>query len=336
MKKFFTFMMCLFVLITLIGCGDQGEGQEISCYGNMLPEEITTLVRAKCTGEDTYLNNIRYVKFKTVQNLYGETEEFFWIETFSFPTQYAHQNHNYETDKEYLIIAQKHISVYMPFDKFTSWSQYSFMPIDVIGYNVGLLVDRYISLDTAIPILYNDFDATDPSNAEMATNEEVYQRFTKLVVDYLNSDPSRPQFYGNDYTRSDDWEKVTEQAAHIVVLKADKRLGEGSYEGTEKMECTVKEIKKGDDVGEKIQITFFEGTVEKGGKYLVCLAENGGGSYYELSAKNAVKTVREPLPTAVIIIVSSVAVAVIVALAIILALKFRRAGAGIKDMAKEE
>lgn len=297
--------MCLFVLITLVGCGKQQHHFVSYCYYCMSPESVTTLVRAECTGETTSYNRVEYIKFKTVENLYGETGDFFWLVRYSTDSPYAH--HIYEESKEYLIFAEKEVSVYMPFDKFSSPNPDAFFPIDALGYQVSLLVDRYIPLDIGIPIIYNNFDATNPENIEEATNEEVYQRFTKLVVDYLNSDPNRPQFYGRDYTRSDDWDIIAEEADHVVVLKAGKNLDGGRYPFTEEVECTVIENKSGTDISDKIIVTFFEDTVKKGGTYLVCLndyAEN----CYELSAKNAVKTVKEPLPTAVIIIVSSAAV----------------------------
>ena len=279
--------MCLFVLITLIGCGDQGEVHKISCYRNMLPEEITTLVRAECTGETTSYHRVEYIKFKTVENLYGETGDFFWLVRYSTDSPY---HHIYEESKEYLIFAEKEVSVYMPFDKFSSPSPDAFFPIDELGYKVSSLVDRYIPLDIGIPIIYNNFDATNPENTEDATNEEVYQRFTKLVVDYLNSDPNRPQFYGRDYTRSDDWDIIAEEADHVVVLKAGKNLGGGRYPFTEEVECTVIENKSGTDISDKIIVTFFEDTVKKGGTYLVCLNDYDE-NYYELSAKNAVKII---------------------------------------------
>ena len=99
---------------------------------------------------------------------------------------------------------------------------------------------------------------------------------------------SVPAAYGTAYSTAEDLASLTESSSNIFAVRIEGVYAESTVGPTTVWSCRVTKTIKGTPAeGGNILITFFNGTVEEGGEYLVLLADaTRTAPVYTLSSRN--------------------------------------------------
>lgn len=152
-----------------------------------------------------------------------------------------------QKDVHYLLLLQKHISVYKP-------------------HNVYVTSRFHV-------VSQQDSDWDEYRTAAIAIGAE--------------TEDSVPDFHGNTFTQATELEDIIDFSSNIFVVHVTGVLAESTLQPTTVYRCNILQAIRGEPVQqEDILITLFNDTVTVGGFYVILLAENTPTSrIYSLAAK---------------------------------------------------
>ena len=306
MKKTISFLLCFCVLFVLFFCNIKSH----ALYITLDDTQITTFVRAEFTGDEAWVNEERYIKFKTNELLFGVAENEIWLKSFnstkenkikpnpSAPSGRSPYDYEYIVGEEYLLLARKILDVYMPFDYYE--------PKD----NYYVMVDGLYGLGSCYPnsnseIWWQYYEPYMQGEPDALSDEEILRLFINQVVDYLNETSEGKTFYGYECIRTDDLTLLEAKAPDIIRVYVEKKQSESKEMNTEVRECRVLEVLQGDCAEAEITVQFFKDDVKHSGEYIIYAIErNDNTKHYYLYAPHAVKTVSEPWVGTIITVIS--------------------------------
>ncbi len=186
--------------------------------------------------------------------------------------------YDYKIGNDYILVLEKHISVYYDNDIYIVVSDI-FMPVED---------------DTIKPQMYY---------REYKINEQdtINKKDFLLYVDNLKLRKNDYDFdsmiYGTEYVKSSDIKDIVKNSQHIVKIKVNDMYVEGNTnrdtyycEIIEEYKGEIKAFEQNENISDKkiIRIPFFKGTVSTGKEYIVMLNEiNETSLIYVLSSKNS-------------------------------------------------
>lgn len=222
-----------------------------------LDEEIivqaTHIVEAEYIGPGDTENELAFEPVASLKGDLGDAGEIHVIPPADDPPgDGADTSAAYEKGETYLLFLERNISVYYPHDKYVP------------------LGDLVISRNSA--------------------SWEECRQSIRECLDNGGGGADIP-YYGVPYTDSADIGTVVGFSANIFVVDVVSVYGENGADRTTAYTCAVVKTVRNvpvPDSGEHIVITFFDGTVEPGGRYLVLLGDAGETApVYTLSSKAA-------------------------------------------------
>lgn len=291
-----------------VGVGSQElEGTEVipestaepqqTIYASMIPmtfEEYianaTNIVSAKYLGVNVE-GSLAYLSFEPVSQIKGQIEE----ETFAvvrrldtvYTTtsgyQYTGDYSRYVVGEEYLLVLEKHVSVYYDCDRY------------------------YILGDIFIPKM-TSYDATMFGRAELdqfiSTEGRVmdtYKEISSFISEIAKKNTSNKEYIGSSYVTSTKLTDIVENSTYIFKVKVTELKKYVESNNTEFFVCTLSEVLKGEEDREKFEIVFVADTVEIGNEYVVLLNKVSETTlFYILSSINSVYSVSDTENIAII------------------------------------
>lgn len=268
-------------------------GSQQMIYASVIPmtfEEYvanaSNIVRAKYLGARVE-GNLAYLSFEPLSQIEGQIEEETFnvvrrLDTVYYSTtgeyRYTGDYSRYVVGEEYLLVLEKHVSVYYDCDRY---------------YVLG---DIFIpkTLDAGATMLgYEEL-------AQFVTAEEnitsTYSEICDYIEEIAKENPGK-----SEYVESTDLQDIVEGSTYIFKVKVEKYEGGAESNNTERFYCTVSEQLKGIPDGDRVLIIFVADTVEIGSEYIVLLDKvDETAIFYVLSSKNSVYPVSDTESIAVI------------------------------------
>ena len=248
----------------------------------------THIVTAKYTGEMSISRNghYKYLKFQPISSIKGEiTDDYIYVSCFAgffqieteereIVSSYSGDEYaeGYRTGEEYLLVLEKHISVFYDFDRYVPVGSL-FVP--KILTKDATMYGRGLSEQTGIK--------TEESSAFRYYVEE-------LIPELLNNDSSeKSDHVGPDFVRSSNTEDIISQSEYIFNVTVLKKNGDYSNNNSG-YDCRIDEQIKGRTSDEIIDVHTFPDALTEGEQYLVCLSLVGpeGSILYAVSSRNSV------------------------------------------------
>lgn len=181
---------------------------------------------------------------------------------------YSTSADNYEAGETYLLVLEKHVSVYYPYDLYLAYGNIK------------------ITNDTAV--MYDGSNITAHSNK---LNNSSSNDVISYVENYVkNSVP--PAAQGFEFIRNSTLDYVVDNTTIIAVVTPTEYIGGSENNNTSRYLCTVNEVIKGSINDTDIKVIFVTGSVEPDCGYVVMLEEMG--TYYILSSQNSVHDAVNP------------------------------------------
>ena len=231
-----------------------------------LVDSCTDVLIATYRGSRVY-DGQREDDFTVVRALKGTTTEgpitvytsFAWVEP-SNGSSYLAGRLRYEPGQSYLLLLQKHRSVFYDEDHYLLPAEV-FLPLTEPGGASAY----WQEIEKHSDILRWD-----------GTEEEIIDYFQKLIDE---SEAGSPEFYGQDFIEATSREEAKE-AAPFVLLVEPTELNNVGRDGREIFRCRVKIAVKGNlgNLGEDILVIFFPGVAEIGQQYYVCVTHSSPSS----------------------------------------------------------
>lgn len=175
---------------------------------------------------------------------------------------YSTSANDYRAGETYLLVLEKHVSVYYPYDLYLAYG------------NIKITNDNAVMYDgTDVKAHSNKLDNT--SSNDVISYVENYVK---------NSVP--PAAQGFEFIRNSTLEHVIDSTTIIAVVTPTEYIGGSENNNTSRYLCTVNEVIKGSLNDTDIKVIFVAGSVELDCEYIVMLEEMG--PYYILSSQNSV------------------------------------------------
>ena len=192
--------------------------------------------------------------------------------------EYVESPSGYVVGAEYVLVLEKHISVYTPYDVY--------LPLNNILIKSG-----------ETPTMYNGSFVGNFSTASMEekSSDEILEYIEKFQL--TGTDVSR--VVGHDFIKSTDLTKIVTLSSIVAEVVPIELIGASENNNTERFLCTVTDVLKGNVPDEKIKIIFVADTVKIGSKYTVMLEHYGTSIYHILSSKNSVYATNEAFSNSV-------------------------------------
>ncbi|MBE6552524.1 MAG: hypothetical protein E7665_10405 [Ruminococcaceae bacterium] len=175
---------------------------------------------------------------------------------------YATSANDYKIDETYLLVLEKHISVYYPYDVYLALGNIKITEDDAVMYEGSSVKTYSEKLDTT-----SSYDVTD---------------YIKNNI----KDTAPPAAQGTEFIRDSSLENVIDKTSVIAVVTPTELIGGSANNNTSRCLCTVNEVIKGTLNKNSIKIIFEAGTVELNCEYVVMLEQLG--TFYILSSRNSV------------------------------------------------
>lgn len=175
---------------------------------------------------------------------------------------YSTSANDYEVGATYLLVLEKHVSVYYPYDLYLT------------------LGNIKITNDTAVM-----YDGTDVKNYSDKLDTSSSDDVISYVENYVKNSVS-PTAQGIEFIRNSSLEHVIDNTTIIAVVTPTEYIGGSENNNTSQYLCTVNEVIKGSIDDTAIKVIFVTGSVELDCEYVVMLEEMG--PYYILSSQNSV------------------------------------------------
>lgn len=224
--------------------------------------EITEQLKGNIEEENIEEENI----VVTVMNQY--------VEVMDTSIKYEQDYSKYSPGEEYVLILERHVSVYYDTDKYL-----------VIGDI--FIPKKNISNST----IYGEENISNwVSEVDIEINN--YEAITSRIEKSVDMSPECG-YYGTDYIHSDNIEDIKEQTEFIFEVKIVESTGGSENNNTESFNCEVLNCIKGEANGDVIEIIFIADTVEVGNEYRVMLSHKGKANFYTLSSKYSVNPINE-------------------------------------------
>lgn len=266
------------------------------------------------SNESVADRNAGYSDFSENKVEYGEVQDSEVIEnsslgtadriTFTFPEIVEHSSHivdaeflgaegrklHFKVTNIYKGTIETPESIYV--ERFDSGYRF-----DLVSYNVGT---TYMLCLRHHPTVYvqDCYDQVD--RFYLPETKDVWDKVhAKIAVMMQDSKYSADVvFECNPYTTSMEVADALEVANYIFVVRADIKLNESEFHGTEKYRCTIlKTIGKRPNfrpADQEIVLEFFGDTVEREKEYLVLLSKTDSAYHnYTLASPNSVFTLEE-------------------------------------------
>lgn len=178
--------------------------------------------------------------------------------------EYVESPSRYVTGANYVLVLEKHISVYNPYDLY--------IPLNNILIESG-----------EKPTMYDDSFVGDfsASGIEGKSSTEILE----YIEDFLLKGEDVSQVIGYDFIRSTNLTDVVSSSSVVVEIVPVELLGASENNDTERFVCNITNSLKGDIREGNIKIIFVADTVDIGSKYIVMLERLGDSEYYILSSK---------------------------------------------------
>lgn len=178
--------------------------------------------------------------------------------------EYVESPSRYVKGSNYVLVLEKHISVYNPYDLF--------IPLNNIlienGGNSTMYDDSFVG----------DFSA---SRIDGKSSTEVLE----YIEDFQLKGKDISQVNGYDFIRSTNLTDVVSSSSVVVEVVPLELIGASKNNDTERFVCNITNSLKGDILKENIKIIFAADTVNIGSKYIVMLERLSNSEYYILSSK---------------------------------------------------
>lgn len=329
MKKTIAVIFC-FLLIAGTTTVTSNHNRAYACEGagpvtaEIFFQSANRLLTAEFTGKykhyDDFFEDSLFLEFSVKKELFGKSEAnkiYVRVERRAgegrlseeyYETSVKNTLAKYDEGVEYLICARYYSAPFHPLNFYQPVTD-GILKVDNLEDEIHLWF-RY-DPDTPYKLLYGE-------NWELLADRQLMywelpwiesadplEALTQYVIPILQANETDVSEYRTINAKSfEETEKLSECVVKLRVINVPRHPSDTP----DIRNCRVLDVVKGDVDAEKIKVYFAKADkVEKGGEYLVCLTQKGDGEYY-IASRYAVKTVREPLPTAVLIIVSSAAV----------------------------
>jgi len=197
-----------------------------------------------------------------------------YVEVIDTSIKYEQDYSKYSPGEEYVLILERHVSVYYDTDKYL-----------VIG---DIYIPKKHISDSTI------YGEENISNWVPEVDTEI-NNYEAIISRIENSVDMSPEcgYYGTDYIHSDNIEDIKEQTEFIFEVKVGESTGGSENNNTESFNCEVLNCLKGEANSEMIEIIFVADTVEEGNEYMVMLSHKGNANFYTLSSKYSVNPIKE-------------------------------------------
>lgn len=197
-----------------------------------------------------------------------------YVEVMDTSIKYEQDYSKYSPGEEYVLILERHVSVYYDTDKYL-----------VIGDI--FIPKKNISNST----IYGEENISNwVSEVDIEINN--YEAITSRIEKSVDMSPECG-YYGTDYIHSDNIENIKEQTEFIFEVKIVESTGGSENNNTESFNCEVMNCIKGEANSDVIEIIFIADTVEVGNEYRVMLSHKGKANFYTLSSKYSVNPINE-------------------------------------------
>lgn len=175
---------------------------------------------------------------------------------------YLTSANDFTTGETYLLVLEKQVSVYYPYDLY--------LPLG----NIKITSDDAVMYDGVNVKSHSDTLNDTPSDSVVS-----------YIEDYVKNTIS-PAAQGIDFIRDSSFENVIDNTSIIAIVTPTEYIGGSENNNTSRYLCTVSEVIKGSLNEVSIKVIFEEDTVELNCEYVVMLEELG--TYYILSSQNSV------------------------------------------------
>lgn len=227
--------------------------------------KCTDVIRAEFVTYHEY-ERYRELEFKVLDVMKGSTKEntiYVFEETANIGVNgtdisYVSGTYSYEEGHEYLLVLERSVSVYYDHDRYMQ------------------LCDIYIPLaDVGNSLMYGRPLSEHLPEAEiMRANTDL----TEYIRENIDKAEAGAEFYGTQYSKSDDLAEVVEESSFIMQVRVEELLIVGSYNDTETFRCTVTKRLRGDlsylseeELAEGVLVVFPSGEASVGEEYLLLL-----------------------------------------------------------------
>lgn len=180
---------------------------------------------------------------------------------------YSTSSSNYESGKTYLLVLEKHVSVYNPYDLYLPLGNIMIVENESATMYGGEALSSHSSIGV-----------DNPNTTEIMS----------YVANLKESIEDVANVTGIEYIRSSDITDIVKGTSIVLEVTPIEYIGGSENNDTERFICTVNKVLKGSLTGEIIKIIFGEGTVELEKSYYVLVEQLSDSSYYILSSKNSV------------------------------------------------
>ena len=172
----------------------------------------------------------------------------------------------YEAKSEYLLVLERHVSVYTDHDRYLLFGDI-YMPMKQLEESK----------------MYGQPLSDNATLSAITSSTDTLKYIETLAADSADSVP----FYGSDYVRSDDFGEIAEGATHILRVKVNSLLSKGADGDRETYRCSVKECLKGSVADNNIFVVFFPEQAVEGEEYIVLVNRSGDETslVFSLAAK---------------------------------------------------
>lgn len=182
----------------------------------------------------------------------------------------------YVTGKSYILLLERHISVYYEHDIFL------------------ILSGTYLPVDNLEKLHIYGQEALTAHSSIKESDTETFQQFENYITKKVDESPLKGKsYYGTAFIDSGDIEVIVKDSEYVVRLKP-KTQGDGVASGkTAIYDCEVIKQYKGILDVENIKVKFLLNTVDMNSEYIVAINDSAVSGLYILSSKNSVMSVNE-------------------------------------------
>ena len=258
-----------------------GEQVDASVTYEQKIAEATHIVRATCTGEtnkgpliDGFLET-EYLRFRVTDTLKGSVDGGYIdlrcpVDGNVIIEDGATYSNYFRVGEDYILVLDKHVSVYFDQDWYSLVSPNYYTP-------------RHV---TTRGSAYDDFSV---KYVESELYDQMWENYAKI----LSENPPAAEFSGEDYIRSSDLNVIFDQSPCVFKVQIGESVQSGIGLTSNGFACSVIECLKGEPDGNLLKkVRFIPDTVEEGKTYIVFLKQSGiFEDSYVITSKTSVVSV---------------------------------------------
>lgn len=176
---------------------------------------------------------------------------------------YSSSANDYIAGETYLLVIEKHVSVYYPYDVYLTLGNIRITENDSVMYDGAKIEKHSSNLQTSSSIGIVDY-----------------------IEEYVSKSVDTSTVQGIDYIRGTTLKTIVDESTIIAIVTPTEYIGGSDNNNTSRYSCSVDEVIKGSLSDDVIKVIFTADSVSVGESYVVMLEEMG--TYYILSSQNSV------------------------------------------------